>query len=121
MWNLKTKTPKNQPDFNEFEYLMKPYQKSIIRKLLNTKEPINTNDMWEHVQEELGIDAISRASVIFFLQDLDKYGYTTSIEKTGKGGYHSLYTMSLTKDELQVLITKHLMITLADALIDLLN
>ena len=42
---------------------------------------------------------ISRASVIFFLNDLVTWGYLKYIEATGKGGYHKLYFLDMSNDE----------------------
>jgi hypothetical protein len=95
--------------------LMKDYQKTALLKLLEQTEPIGTAKMWELIQEELGIDSVSRASVIFFLQDLSKYGYAEETTGTGKGGNRRLYQIILSKEELITKITTDLNIKLIQA------
>ena len=43
--------------------------------------------------------APSRASVIQFLKLLAESGYISFIEKSGKGGYHRVYTLIGTKED----------------------
>lgn len=46
------------------------------------------------------INTVSRAGVIFFLNDMVDLGLVEYSEDTGKGGYHRIYVMPLTREEL---------------------
>ena len=70
----------------------KDWQSPLIYKLLTEvyeDEPMKTRDAHEYVRS-LGFDR-SRASVIFFLQDMEGEGLLLSKEEPGKGGMHSVY------------------------------
>ncbi len=43
---------------------------------------------------------VSRASIIFFLNDLVEENILTYEFRTGKGGHHRIYKMTLTREEL---------------------
>jgi len=62
-----------------------------IEILLDLKEPAKTRLIWELLKDN-GYN-ISRASVINFLETLEREGLATHIEKTGKGGFHKLYSL----------------------------
>jgi len=62
-----------------------------IEILLDLDEPAKTRLIWELLKDN-GY-TISRASVIYFLEDLEREGLATHIEKTGKGGFHKLYSI----------------------------
>lgn len=70
-----------------------------IEILLDLKEPAKTRLIWEGLKDN-GF-TISRASVIFFLEDLEREGLAIKIEKTGKGGYHKLYSL-VTQDKTEL-------------------
>ncbi len=60
--------------------------------------------MHKLIKDELGLkedgtDPISRASVIFFMKDLHKYGYSQMKKDTGKGGVHAKYNITMTKEQ----------------------
>ena len=70
--------------------IWKIYQHAAIDELLNHEE-LKAKQVWDKVQNR-GIK-ISRASVIFFLQDLVRAGLATYREQTGKGGIHWVYSL----------------------------
>ena len=59
--------------------------------LLDLKEPAKTRLIWELLKDN-GY-TISRASVIYFLEDLEREGLAIKTEKPGKGGFHKLYLL----------------------------
>ena len=63
---------------------------------------------WVHaskVLKEKG-KTISRASVIFFLNDMLDHGVLTYVSKTGKGGHHRVYYSVFTKLEFEEHLAK---------------
>jgi len=69
--------------------IFRPYQIKAIHILLGKDIELNSGEVWKKILET-GIE-ISRASVIFFLNDLVVEGLVTFREETGKGGYHKIY------------------------------
>jgi len=67
----------------------KKWQVPLITRLLTTEDELKTAEAHEYVKNH-GFD-ISRASVIFFLQDMEGEGLLLSREESGKGGMHSIY------------------------------
>ncbi len=51
------------------------------------------------IKARQGRGTVSRASVIFFLNDMIDDGLLEYTKDTGKGGYHRIYTMPLTREE----------------------
>jgi len=94
MWTVRTKREGSQA-------LVTDYQKNIIRKLLSEKENIGSGAMWKHLIEIMDDNHPSRASVIFFLNDLVDYGYASWLDATGKGGHHRLYYTELTPEQFE--------------------
>lgn len=70
--------------------IWKIYQHAAIDELLNHEE-LKSKQVWDMVLNR-GIK-ISRASVIFFLNDLVEAGLVTYREQTGKGGIHRVYAL----------------------------
>jgi len=67
----------------------KDWQAPLIEKLLTEDIEMKTAEAHEYVRS-LGFNR-SRASVIFFLQDMEGEGLLLSKEESGKGGMHSVY------------------------------
>jgi hypothetical protein len=82
-------------DKDGLEMFFKPWQVPLISALLKEDVEMKTAKAHEYVRSK-GFD-ISRASVIFFLRDMEGEGLLLSREESGKGGMHSIYwgTMSL--------------------------
>ena len=114
MWTVRTKKEGS-------EVLVPGYKKYIIRKLLYDKEQIGSGAMWKHLIEIMGDNHPSRASVIFFLNDLVDSGYASYISATGKGGHHRLYYTELTSEEFIVKISEDINAKLVEAISIILN
>lgn len=109
MWTIRLKREGSQ-------VLVTDYQKHIIQKLLSEKEKIGSGAMWKHLIEIMGENHPSRASVIFFLNDLEDFGYASFNEATGKGGYHKLYYTELTQSDFAMKIHNDIGEKLKDAI-----
>jgi len=74
--------------------IMKEYQVIAIRHIWSVgEEGANSGETWVHVSKVLLEQGrtISRASIIFFLNDMVDRGALNYREKSGKGGYHRIY------------------------------
>jgi hypothetical protein len=81
--------------------LFKPYQAVLLEYLweLNEKERVgqNSGQAYKFLQDKP--EKKSRASVIFFLNDMVEEGVLEYEEKTGKGGHHRVYYPKMDRDE----------------------
>lgn len=84
--------------------VFKEWQLAALDPLFEGKE-VNSRDAWIHVnaESEWGKkeeNNISRASIIFFFNRLaDEEKLITYKEKSGKGGYHRVYSMAIDRQE----------------------
>jgi len=90
--------------------LFKDYQELTLRYLwtLEEGEGAGSAQCWKHVSEILKAKerTISRASIIFFLDDLVDYNIIRYISKSGKGGYRRIYSPIYTETEFKEHIAK---------------
>ena len=70
--------------------LMKPYQHGIISMILESKKELTTFEL--HIALEAEGFIISRASVINYCKLLAANDVISFEERTGKGGYHRVYS-----------------------------
>jgi predicted transcriptional regulator len=61
-----------------------------------------SREVWSSVNEELGSKAISRASIINFLNAMVDEGILDYEEESGKGGYHRVYRPKLNEKEFKI-------------------
>lgn len=76
------------------ETVMKDYQEMAMRFLWERdEEGAISKDALLHVNKLLGEkgETISRASIIFFMNDMVDAGILNYTERTGKGGFHRVY------------------------------
>jgi len=66
----------------------------------------NSKEVWSHLQETMP-EPMSRASVIYFLQDMAEKGVLTEERKTGKGGYHGVYSHKYSEAEFKQYIAEY--------------
>ena len=73
--------------------LFKPYQAALMEQIWKLNNPdrigITSGQAYEFLKDHP--DSKSRASVIFFLNDMVEEGVLNYEERTGKGGYHRVY------------------------------
>lgn len=66
---------------------------------------LGTGDAWRFLDERgvktsrSNVRSVSRASVIYFLKDLEEEGILNFRETTGKGGHFKLYEMAMTREQ----------------------
>jgi hypothetical protein len=77
--------------------VLKDYQELALRSICATPEGLGSKAVWDRVNAELKPNTISRASVINFLEALMEAGVLKGVEKTGKGGYHWIYSPAMTE------------------------
>jgi hypothetical protein len=77
-----------------FEAIFRDYQEAALKYLWGLDgEGAGSRSVWEHVNRELGIRTISRASVINFLDAMVGDGVLAYTEKGGKGGRRRIYSV----------------------------
>ena len=77
-----------------FLTVMRDYQEICLRFVWEKgEEGVTSGTAWLHTNKVLmeKEKSISRASVIFFLNDMVDEGFLTFREETGKGGYHRIW------------------------------
>ncbi len=89
---------------NGLHTIFKPYQASLMEHIweINKKTRIGiTSGQAHELLLKTGNEDLmkSRASVIFFLQDMVEEGVLENEEESGKGGYHGVYYPKMTIEE----------------------
>jgi len=74
--------------------IFKPYQAESMRHFWALKRPLTSREVHVHLQDRGGEVALSRASVINFLNDMVDEGFLDYVEESGKGGYHRIYRVN---------------------------
>jgi len=92
--------------------VLKDYQELALRAIWATPEGFGSKAVWDRVNAELKPNAISRASVINFLESMRKIGVLKGDEKTGKGGYHWIYSPSMNEAEFKQFIVETILTNL---------
>jgi len=89
--------------------VFKPYQLESLKYLM-TVPSAGSGRVWEHLHT-LPDETVhmSRASIIFFLNDMVDDEICTWVDATGKGGHHRLYsTIPKNESALMLLLTERL-------------
>lgn len=77
--------------------IFKPWQETAIQILQENPQGLNSRETWRKVNQKLGQDTISRASIINFLEAMHATSILTGDEKTGRGGHYLVYKMGMTE------------------------
>jgi hypothetical protein len=75
--------------------VLKDYQELALRAIWANPEGLGSKAVWDRVNAELKPNTISRASIINFLESMRETGVLKGVEKTGKGGYHWIYSPAM--------------------------
>ena len=88
---------KFDPSESGLRKTLKEYQELALRFVWEVgEEGANSGDVWRAVNERLGEGkSISRASIIFFLNDMVDDRVLGFREATGKGGHHRVYSSAM--------------------------
>jgi hypothetical protein len=91
-----------------FEAVFKPWQLMAIRFVWKSPVGVNSRTVYEGVNQMLGDDSISRASIINFLEDLREMEILRGVDETGKGGHHWVYSPAVDEEGLKKFIVETL-------------
>jgi len=91
--------------------IFRDYHKAILDIMIRDPSMSWTSAEMDEALKVRGIK-ISRASVIQYMKFLGEDGLATYTEETGKGGYHRIYTIPRTWDE----VSKHIAIKIIEGL-----
>jgi len=86
--------------------VLKDYQELALRAIWATPEGLGSKAVWDRVNAELKPNTISRASVINFLESMREAGVLKGVERTGKGGYHWIYSPAMNESEFKQYIAR---------------
>ena len=100
--------------------LMKPYQAAVIEYIWKINENERTGIVSREAHQYLhdtGDDELkmSRASVLFFLDDMVEEGVLEYESETGKGGHHRVYFPAMKPKQFETYVTKTIMDKLKEA------
>ena len=95
--------------------VLKDYQELALRAIWTTPEGLGSKAVWDRVNAELKPNTISRASVINFLESMREAGVLKGVEKTGKGGYHWIYSPAMNEAEFKQYIARTILESLLRA------
>ena len=83
--------------------IFKPYQAALMEHIweLNTRERVGltSGQLYDWLQDHP--DSKSRASVIFFMNDMVDEGIMDYESKSGKGGYHRIYYPKMNREQFE--------------------
>jgi len=86
--------------------VLKDYQEIALRVIWASPEGLGSRTVWDRVNAELKPGTISRASIINFLEAMRETGVLKGVEKTGKGGYHWIYSPAMNEVEFKQYIAR---------------
>ena len=103
--------------------LFKPYQVMLLEHIweLNENEKVGVNSSRAHEYLLTTSEKKSRASVIFFLNDLVDEGILDYEERTGKGGHHRVYYPKMNRDEYAAYVTGTVTVKLGNVFPEILT
>jgi len=88
------------PNSDGLAKVFRDYQEEALRLVWEKgDEGVISRIVWSHVNERLVGKTISRASIINFLNAMVDEGVLNYLERTGKGGYHRVYSPKLDEVE----------------------
>lgn len=97
-----------------FEAAFKNWQLKTIQVVWDNPEGVKSRIVYERVNQALGNDSISRASVINFLEALRGMGVLNGNDATGKGGHHWIYFAAMDEAGFKKFIVETMVTKLAE-------
>jgi predicted transcriptional regulator len=92
-----------------FVAVLKDWQLKAMQVVWSSPEGSNSRVAWEKVNQMLGEDTISRASVINFLEGMLEMGVLDADDRTGKGGHQHVYKMGMDEEQFKQFIVTTLL------------
>jgi predicted transcriptional regulator len=87
------------PAKNSLSKVFRDYQQEALKSVWkNSEKGLISREVYEYVNGKID-GSISRASIINFLNAMVDEGVLNYTERTGKGGYHRVYTPRLNESE----------------------
>ena len=92
-------TLKFDPEKKGLAKTLRDYQQEALKSVWkNSENGVISREVYEYVNGKID-GSISRASIIIFLNAMVDEGVLNYTERTGKGGYHRVYTPRLNESE----------------------
>ena len=100
------------PEQKGLTKVLRDYQQEALRSVWKNGENGQTSrEVYEYVNGKID-DSISRASIINFLKAMADETVLNYTERTGKGGYHRVYTPRLNESEFKTYIAQTMIASL---------
>ena len=100
------------PSNDGLSKLFRDYQQEALKSLWqNGEKGLNTREVHEYANGKAD-SSISRASIINFLKAMADEGVLNYTERTGKGGYHRVYTPRLNESEFKTYVAQTIIASL---------
>ncbi len=100
------------PEKKGLTKILRNYQKEALKSLWkNSEKGLTSREVHEYVSRKID-GSISRASIINFLKAMADEGVLNFIERTGKGGYHRVYTARLNESEFMIYVAQTMIASL---------
>ena len=92
--------------------VFRDYQQEALKSVWkNGENGLVSREVYEYVNGKID-DSISRASIINFLKAMADEGVLNYTERTGKGGYHRVYTPRLNESEFKKYVAQTMIASL---------
>ena len=105
-------TLKFNPEKNGLTKILRDYQQEALKSVWkNSEKGVISREVHEYVNGKMD-SSISRASIINFLNAMVDEGVLNYKERTGKGGYHRVYTPRLNESEFKKYVAQTMIASL---------
>ena len=105
-------TLKFDPEKKGLAKILRNYQIEALKSVWrNSEKGLSSREVYEYVNGKID-DSISRASIINFLKAMADEGVLNYTERTGKGGYHRVYTSRLNESEFKKYVAQTMIASL---------
>ncbi len=105
-------TLKFDPEQKGLTKILRDYQIEALKSIWKNSEKGHTSrDVYEYVKGKID-GSISRASIINFLKAMADEGVLDYEERTGKGGYHRVYTPRFNESEFKKYVAQTMIASL---------
>jgi predicted transcriptional regulator len=105
-------TLKFDPENDGLAKVLRDYQQEALKSVWkNGENGLTSREVHKYVNGTID-DSISRASIINFLKAMADEGVLNYTERTGKGGYHRVYTTRLNESEFKQYVAQTMIASL---------